>query len=70
MGGSLLFAADTFAGGLASPPNVPPNAGPPNNCSPPNSCPSIPVDGGIFLLIAAGVAYGSKKIYDAHKGRN
>lgn len=27
----------------------------------------IPIDGGISLLIAAGVAYGAKKAYDKRK---
>jgi hypothetical protein len=29
--------------------------------------PTIPIDGGISLLLAAGVAYGGKKIYDMNK---
>lgn len=29
----------------------------------------IPIDGGIGLLIAAGVAYGAKKAYDKRKDR-
>ena len=37
---------------------------------PPPPPPSIPVDGGISILIAAGVAYGSKKIYDHRKKKN
>jgi hypothetical protein len=28
---------------------------------------SVPVDGGITLLLAAGAAYGAKKLYDYHK---
>lgn len=27
----------------------------------------VPLDGGISLLIAAGAAFGAKKIYDARK---
>jgi hypothetical protein len=27
----------------------------------------VPIDGGISLLIAAGAAFGAKKIYDARK---
>ena len=30
----------------------------------------VPLDGGISLLIAAGAAYGAKKIYDARKARD
>ena len=33
-------------------------------CWPP---PCVPVDGGIVFLIAAGAAYGTKKIYDLKK---
>lgn len=46
---------------LAAPP--PPPAGSPG-CWPP---PCIPVDGGIGFLIAAGAAYGVKKLYNSHK---
>ena len=30
----------------------------------------VPLDGGISLLIAAGAAYGAKKIYDSRKARD
>jgi len=34
----------------------------------PPGCPAIvPIDGGISFLVAAGVAYGAKKVYDAKK---
>ena len=36
----------------------------PPNCMPP---PCVPIDGGIVFLIAAGAAYGSKKIVDYRK---
>lgn len=29
----------------------------------------VPIDGGISLLLASGVAYGAKKIIDANKGK-
>ena len=29
--------------------------------------PGIPLDGGLSILIAAGAAYGGKKLYDANK---
>lgn len=45
----------------AAPP--PPPAGSPG-CWPP---PCVPIDGGITFLIAAGAAYGAKKIYDSRK---
>mgnify|MGYP003433852596 FL=1 len=33
----------------------------------PGGDPDIPIDGGLSLLIAAGVAYGAKKAYDKRK---
>jgi len=41
----------------------PPPTGSPA-CWPP---PCIPLDGGISILIAAGAAYGAKKLYDSRK---
>lgn len=41
----------------------PPPSGP--LCWPP-PC-AIPLDGGVSILIAAGIAYGGKKIYDNSK---
>jgi len=32
--------------------------------------PQTPIDGGISLLIAAGVAYGTKKLYDVKNKKN
>ncbi len=40
---------------------------PPDPGCPTPPCPAIPLDGGISLLIAAGIAYGSKKVYNAKK---
>jgi branched-subunit amino acid transport protein len=31
------------------------------------SDPLVPIDGGLSLLVAAAVSYGSKKMYDARK---
>jgi len=43
----------------------PPATGPgPGGCFPP---PCVPIDGGISLLIAAGVGLAGKKAYDHHK---
>ncbi|NNK79905.1 MAG: hypothetical protein HKO93_00280 [Flavobacteriales bacterium] len=43
----------------------PPIQGPgPGGCFPP---PCIPVDGGLSLLIAAGIGLAGKKAYDYHK---
>jgi hypothetical protein len=36
------------------------------NCPVP-PCPVIPIDGGISLLLAAGAAYGIKKVYNNNK---
>jgi hypothetical protein len=47
---------------ISSPPPPPPSGKPP--CWPP---PCIPIDGGITFLIAAGAAYGAKKLYDSRK---
>lgn len=41
--------------------------GPPPPPPPPTS--NIPIDGGISLLIAAGAAYGAKKVYDKRKNK-
>ncbi len=34
---------------------------------PPPTVPATPIDGGLSLLLAAGGAYGLKKIYDKRK---
>lgn len=46
---------------LSAPP--PPPAGNPG-CWPP---PCVPIDGGLTFLIAAGAAYGAKKLVDVRK---
>lgn len=51
----LVASASCFAG-----PPPPPGGGGGPICWPP---PCIPIDGGISLLIAAGVIYGSSKLY-------
>ncbi len=40
---------------------------PPPSCWPP---PCIPIDGGVSILIAVGIAYGAKKINDTNKKNN
>ncbi len=55
-----FFVLFTVIGYAAAPP--PPPGGP--ACWPP---PCIPIDGGISILMAAGAAYGAKKIYDSRK---
>jgi hypothetical protein len=47
---------------IHSAPPPPPTSTP--GCWPP---PCIPIDGGVSLLIAAGAAYGAKKLYDQRK---
>lgn len=49
-----------FLSNAAPPP--PPGGGP--SCWPP---PCVPIDGGIGLLVAAGVAYGAKKMLSSKK---
>jgi len=51
---SLISGSDIIAQGGPPPPPPPPP-------------PSIPIDGGIGFLIAAGLLYGAKKIYDSRK---
>ena len=51
------FTVETMAQGGPSPTGLPPGGG----CVPPNC---VPIDGGLSLLIAAGAAFGGKKIYD------
>lgn len=52
-----IFFTASKALSMAPPPPPPPAAGGPN----------IPIDGGVSILIAAGVGYGAKKYYDKHK---
>ena len=60
----LCFIAQTsFSQPATGGPGGPPAGGTPP-CWPP---PCIPVDGGISLLIGAGVLFGGKKIYDYNK---
>ena len=55
----LLFAAAANGAGPPGPPMGPPPCWPP-------PC-VVPLDGGISLLIAAGIALGGKKFYDFRK---
>ena len=55
----LFSAQESNAGGPPGPPMGPPPCWPP-------PC-TIPLDGGISLLIAAGIALGGKKFYDFRK---
>ena len=61
------------------PPNPPPggnpNPGCPPDCPRPNNfppCPPrcVPIDGGLSLLIAAGIGIGAKKAYDRRRRRS
>ncbi len=57
---AVLLAQPGPPGGPPGPPGgggIPP-------CWPP---PCVPIDGGISLLVAAGLALGGKKAYDLHK---
>jgi hypothetical protein len=53
---SILLVAEKSLS-MAPPPPPPPAAG----------GPQVPIDGGISLLVAAGVGYGAKKYYDKQK---
>lgn len=35
----------------------------------PGGDPDAPIDGGLSLLLAAGIGYGAKKVRDARKGK-
>jgi hypothetical protein len=59
----LTIAIVLFANQLLFSAPPPPPAGSPG-CWPP---PCVPVDGGITFLIAAGAAYGAKKLYNSRK---
>lgn len=51
----LVVVTNTlFAQG--GPPPPPPSGGPPP--------PAIPIDGGVLALLASGIAYGVKKLYN------
>jgi hypothetical protein len=55
---SFLFSYKLFSAGPPPPTTTGTTTGP--ICWPP---PCIPVDGGIIFLAAAGVAYGSRKLF-------
>lgn len=76
------FVNGLFAGGPAAPviggpaapappaaPTGPPGAGGPT-CGPPFPCTTIPIDGGIGILILAGAAYGTRKAIAFRKNSN
>lgn len=56
----LVLAVAVASAQILPPPPPPPGGGPgggPGN-------PAVPIDGGVFLLIASGLAYGAKKLYN------
>ena len=57
---NVFFLDNLFAAG----PPGPPGGGGDPPCWP---SPCVPIDGGIGFLLAAGLAYGSKKAFDAYK---
>ena len=59
-----VYSPDIFAAGppVVAPPPRPGGGGPP--CWPP---PCIPIDGGISLLLAAGLALGGRKLLKSNK---
>jgi hypothetical protein len=65
----IVFIAILSCAGMSSAqaPDPPAGGGPP--CGPPFGDPCIPIDGGVSLLIAAGLALGGKKAYDAARNK-
>lgn len=61
----FLFIIGTESLLAAGPPGPPGGGGDPPCWPPP--CSAIPLDGGIGLILAAGIAYGGKKILDHNK---
>lgn len=55
----LIIVLSTLGNRLSAQPGGPANEDPP--CWPP---PCIPIDGGLSILLAAGLAYGGKKAFD------
>ncbi|MBX3257763.1 MAG: hypothetical protein KF862_26780 [Chitinophagaceae bacterium] len=60
LAGIMIMAACFFATPLPAQPGGP--GGDPDT--------EIPIDGGVSLLVAAGIAYGAKKAYDKRKKDN
>lgn len=56
----MLVFSGYYSELVAQPPPPPP----PAPCGTPFGGPPCPIDGGVSLLIAAGLAYGGKKTYD------
>lgn len=56
----LLVFSGYYSEVVAQPPPPPP----PAPCGTPFGGPPCPIDGGVSILIAAGLAYGGKKTYD------
>ncbi|HQQ95522.1 MAG TPA: hypothetical protein PLQ93_13290 [Bacteroidia bacterium] len=63
----FLFLALGFSLGLSAAPAPPPSATGGPGCWPP---PCVPIDGGIGLLMAAGAAYGARKLYRSRNTRH
>jgi len=59
----LLMTGGMYLVSNAQPGGGPPTAGSPS-CWPP---PCVPIDGGISILMVAGLAIGAKKMYDLRK---
>ena len=65
---AILLIAPFFIDICAAQPGPPGGGGGPTGppCWPP---PCIPIDGGISLLVLAGIAFGGKKALDMAKGK-
>jgi hypothetical protein len=64
---SLLIFTAVISVGQAQPPDPPAGGDPP--CGGPFGPACIPIDGGVSLLVAAGLALGAKKTYDVSRRR-
>lgn len=60
----IVFLVVNISVSLAGGPPPPPPGGGGPPCFPP---PCMPIDGGISFLLAAGAAFGAKKVYDSRK---
>ncbi len=59
----ILLAIFVMAVTLVSAQILPPPPPPPGGGGGVPGSPQTPIDGGVFLLIASGLAYGAKKLY-------
>jgi len=66
---TTFFMVFLFNMSIAQPGGGGPSGGDPGDC---NDCPptgAVPLDGGLTLLAAAGIAYGTKKAHDYRRNK-